>query len=126
MNAGIGSGTLSSGTATFNTTSLPGGSYNLKAHYAGDGTFAPSDDSTGVPVVVNKENSRLQMGIVTFDPVTGNITSTNATSFAYGSPYILRLDILNSTTSGCQLLVTPAVTAGCAFETPLRLTPELL
>jgi len=116
VNAGIGSGTLSSGTATFNTTSLPGGSYNLKAHYAGDGTFAPSDDSTGVPVVVNKENSRLQMGIVTFDPVTGNITSTNATSFAYGSPYILRLDILNSTTSGCQLLVTPAVTAGCAFD----------
>src|SRR5712691_3419894 len=116
VNGGVDAGTLSSGIATFNTTFLPGGSYNVKAHYAGDGTFAPSDDSTGVPVVVNKENSRLQMGIVTFDPVTGNITSTNATSFAYGSLYILRLDILNSTTSGCQLLVAPVVTAGCAFD----------
>src|SRR6266566_2452167 len=116
VNGGIGSGTLSSGIATFTTTSLPGGSYNVKGHYAGDTTFAPSDDPTGVPVMVSKENSSLQMGIVTFDPVTGNITSTNATSFAYGSLYILRLDILNSTTSGCQLLVAPVVTAGCAFD----------
>ncbi len=116
VNAGIGSGTLSSGVATFNTTFLPGGSYNVKAHYAGDGTFAPSDDATGVPVVVNKENSRLQMGIVTFDPVTGNITSTNATSFAYGSPYILRLDILNSSSNACQPLVASGVLTGCAFD----------
>jgi len=72
---------------------------------AGDGTFAPSD-STGVPITVNKENSRLQVGIVTFDIVTGNITSTNATSVAYGSPYILRMDILNSTNSACQPLAT--------------------
>ena len=117
VNGGIGSGTLSSGIATFNTTFLPGGSYNVKAHYAGDGTFAPSDDSTGVPVVVNKENSRLQMGIVTFDPVTGNITSTNATSFAYGSPYILRLDILNSlgTNTNCQPL-TQTNNPGCAID----------
>src|SRR6266566_116889 len=117
VNGGIGSGTLSSGIATFNTTFLPGGSYNVKAHYAGDGTFAPSDDATGVPVVVNKENSRLQMGIVTFDPVTGNLTSTNATSFAYGSPYILRLDILNSlgTNTNCQPL-TQTNNPGCAFD----------
>ncbi len=117
VNGGIGSGTLSSGIATLNTTFLPGGSYNVKAHYAGDGTFAPSDDATGVPVVVNKENSRLQMGIVTFDPVTGNLTSTNATSFAYGSPYILRLDILNSlgTNTNCQPL-TQTNNPGCAFD----------
>src|SRR5215469_4053472 len=116
VNGGIGSVMLSGGTARATTTLLPGGSYSLKAHYAGDGTFAPSDDPTGVPVTVNKENSRLQYGIVTFDPVTGNIISTNATTFAYGSPYILRIDILNSTTSACQLLVSPASTAGCAFD----------
>lgn len=125
VNGGIGcyqvlpaacSPTLSSGTASFTTTFLPGGSYSLKAHYAGDGTFAPSDDPTGVPVTVNTENSRLQYGIVTFNPTTGAIISTNATTVVYGSPYILRIDILNSTTSACQLLVAPLSTAGCAFD----------
>jgi hypothetical protein len=116
VNGGIGFATLSSGTATLATTFLPGGSYTLKAHYAGDGTFAPSDDPTGVPVVVKKENSRLQYGIITFDPTSGAITNTNATTVAYGSPYILRIDILNSTTSACQLLLAPISTAGCAFD----------
>src|SRR6266700_4928965 len=93
VNGGIGDATLSAGSATITTTSLPGGTYNLNARYAGDTTFASSTSTPGVPVVVNKENSRLQYGIVTFDPVTGNINSTNATSVAYGSPYILRIDI---------------------------------
>lgn len=124
VNGGLGPATLSGGSATLTSPSsiafaLPGGSYNLKAHYAGDGNFAPSDDPTGVPVVVNKENSRLQYGIVTFDPVSGNVTNNNATSFAYGSPYILRFDILNSTVSACNLVVVPPappVSAGCALD----------
>jgi subtilase family serine protease len=122
VNGGIGAATLSGGTATLATTFLPGSSgstgntYNVKAHYAGDGTFAPSDDPTGVPVVVNKENSRLQYGIVTFNPTTDAIVSTNATSFAYGSPYILRIDILNSTANACQLLVAPTTSTGCALD----------
>ncbi len=116
VNGGIGDGTLSSGSTTINTTFLPGGSYNLTARYAGDTTFAPSTSSPGVPVVVNKEASRLQYGIVTFDPASGAITSTNATSIVYGSPYILRIDILNSTNTACQLLVTSGVTTGCAFD----------
>ena len=102
------------GTAIITTTFLPGGSYTLKAHYAGDGTFAPSD-STGVPVVVNKENSKLQAEIVTMD-LSGNILSTNATSFAYGSPYILRFDILNSSGQGCQPIVAGGTITGCAFD----------
>ncbi len=116
VNGGIGDGTLSGGSATINTTFLPGGSYNLTARYAGDTTFAPSTTSPGVPVVVNKEASRLQYGIVTFDPVSGAITSTNATSLVYGSSYILRIDILNSTNTACQPLVTNGVTTGCAFD----------
>ena len=121
VNGGIGAATLSGGTATLTAPSttafpLPGGSYNLKTHYEGDGTFAPSDDPTGVPVVVNKETSKLQIGIVTFDS-TGHLINDNATNFAYGSPYILRMDILNSTgtTSNCH----PALggqTAGCAVD----------
>jgi hypothetical protein len=117
VNGGIGAATLSGGTATLPSTSLPGGSYNVKAHYAGDGTFAPSDDLTGVSVVVNKEPSILQIGIVTFDPVTGRPTSANSTNFAYGSPYIFRMDILNSkgTATNCQPITTGVIT-GCAID----------
>jgi hypothetical protein len=115
VNGGIGAQTLSaSGTATLASTFLPGGSYSVKAHYAGDGTFAASDDLTGVPVVVNKENSRLQVGIVTLDSA-GNVTGTNVTNFTYGSPYILRFDILNSTTNACQPF-TGGGTTGCAID----------
>jgi hypothetical protein len=106
--------------ASLSTTFLPGGSYTVKAHYAGDGNFAASDDPTGVAVTVNKENSKVQYGIVTFDPVTGNITNTNATAFTYGSPYILRIDILNSTgnTTNCQPLANVAnpPVSGCAVD----------
>jgi hypothetical protein len=117
VNGGIGEGTLAGGSATISTTFLPGGSYTLNARYAGDTAFASSTSSPGVPVVVTKENSHLQYGIVTFDPNTGNILSTNATSVAYGSPYILRIDILNSTgtATNCQLLTT-GVSTGCAFD----------
>jgi hypothetical protein len=106
---------LTGGATSFTTKTLPGGSYNVIAHYAGDGTFAPSD-SNGVPVAVAQENSRLQAGIVTFDPGTGNVTSANATSFPYGSPYVLRFDILNSSNNVCQPLVTGGTTTGCAID----------
>lgn len=114
VNGGIGAATLSGGAATLATTFLPGGSYNVKAHYAGDGTFASSDDSTGVPVVVNKENSTLQIGVLTFDAL-GNVNNANATSFQYGSA-TLRMDILNSSGKACQLFANPAVIDGCAFD----------
>jgi hypothetical protein len=65
--------------------------------------------------MVNKENSRLQYGIVTFAS-NGAITSTNATSVVYGSPYILRIDILNSSANACQPLVTGGTKTGCAFD----------
>jgi hypothetical protein len=119
VNGGIGDSTLSGGTVTISNVILPGSGgtpYNLNARYAGDTTFASSTSTPGVPVTVSKENSRLQYGIVTFDPVTGAITNTNSTSFAYGSPYILRMDVLNSTSNTCQPLVTGGVTTGCAFD----------
>jgi hypothetical protein len=49
--------TLTGGTFSGTTLGLPGGtSYNVTAHYAGDGTFAPSD-STAKTVTVTPENS---------------------------------------------------------------------
>ncbi len=117
VNGGIGDATLSGGTVTITGVILPGGTYNLNARYAGDTTFA-SSISNPVPVVVSKESSGLQIGIVT---TNGNvITSTNATSFAYGSPYILRFDILNSSGKACNAVAVAnggtGTTAGCAFD----------
>lgn len=119
-NVGAGRGTLNGlapDVANFTTTTLPGGAYTVHAHYAGDGTFAPSDDPTGVPVTVNKEASNLQVGIVTLDS-TGHPLMTNAASFVYGSPYILRVDVLNSTgtATNCQPLVAAGVVTGCAQD----------
>jgi subtilase family serine protease len=119
VNGGIGNSTLSAGSGSVTITGviLPGGSYSVNARYAGDTTFASSTSTPGVPVVVNKETSHLQYGIVTFDS-TGHVLSANATTVAYGSPYILRMDILNSTgtSSNCQPFVTNGVTTGCAFD----------
>ena len=116
VNGGNNGGTLAGGTVTINGVILPGGTYSATAHYSGDGTFGASD-SSGVPVVVNKENSSLQAGIVTFDFNTGNITNTKATTFAYGSPYIMRMDVLNSTgtATNCQPLTT-GTSSGCALD----------
>lgn len=112
---GVQSSTLSAGSASFNTTLLPGGGpYNVVAHYAGDGTFEAIDSTPPISVTVAKENSRLQIGIVTFSGST--ITSANATSFAYGSPYILRMDILNHTANACTPLASTPVVTGCAFD----------
>jgi hypothetical protein len=71
------------------TQSLPGGTYNVSAHYAGDGASAPSD-STPVQVTVGKENSQTFIVVPSFD-AQGNLLSGNATSFTYGSRYIIRM-----------------------------------
>ncbi len=47
---------LNNGTAAGTTTLLPGGTYNVTAHYPGDSSFGASD-SAPVQVTVGKENS---------------------------------------------------------------------
>jgi hypothetical protein len=110
---------LSGGTFIGTTTFLPGGTYNVTAHYAGDGTFGASDSTPpGFQVTVSKEPSQAHLGLVTFDQ-NGNITSTNATTTAYGSPYILRLDVTNASGLGCApsglSLVYPCSTGTVTF-----------
>jgi subtilase family serine protease len=114
VNGSVSDGTLANGTVSIKTPFLPGGTYNVTAHYAGDGAFAPSD-SAGIPVTVTPENSSLLAEMITFD-VNGNPIST--TNFPYGSGPMLRVDILNHTgTAGnCQPLVTNGVTTGCAID----------
>jgi len=55
---------LANGSISASTTNLPGGTYSVVAHYAGDGTFAPSD-SAPFPITVTPQGS--QTGIVMVD-----------------------------------------------------------
>lgn len=76
----IGAGVLSSGSFTGSFSSLPGGQYNVIAHYPGDGTFGGSD-SNAVAVNVSKENSTTTLSTFTTD-IHGN--AVPGTSGAYG------------------------------------------
>jgi Pro-kumamolisin, activation domain/Bacterial Ig-like domain (group 3) len=98
--------TLSSTGAVTNATteSLPGGTYNVTAHYAGDGLNAPSD-STPVQVTVGQESSQTFIVVPTFDSNGGKLTNPNATSFVYGTPYSLQMYVTNA-----QAAVSPTGT----------------
>lgn len=66
-------------TLTFGTSSgveLPGGSYNLVAHYAGDSNFAPA-------------NSNAVAMTVTPEPTTTTISSNATSAIPYGTPVTL-------------------------------------
>ncbi|HVT93528.1 MAG TPA: Ig-like domain repeat protein [Bryobacteraceae bacterium] len=65
-NQGVESFALTNGSATASTGLLPGGTYTVKAHYAGDGTFAPSD-SEPVSVVIAPEASSVTLSAMTVD-----------------------------------------------------------
>jgi hypothetical protein len=96
--------TLQNGTVSGTTTSLAGGtSYQVKAHYAGDNTYAPSD-SAPVTVTVAPEPSTTLISIPVFDPTTGRETGNVPTSLVYGSPYIERVDVGNA---GAKLTYPP-------------------
>jgi len=58
--------TLSGGSASSSTSSLPGGTYNVTAHYAGDSIFGGSD-STPISVTVGKKSSKTAVAMLTFD-----------------------------------------------------------
>src|SRR5271165_1620023 len=94
--------TLAGGMASGMTSNLAGGTYNVTAHYEGDGTNAPSD-SPSIPVTVAAEASKIFFTVPTFDPNTGRELSNQPTTLVYGSPYLLRADVTNSTGSLTQL-----------------------
>lgn len=88
---GVDSFTLDpSGNVAQNTNLLPGGTtYNVIAHYAGDGNFAPSDSSP-VAVTVTTENSTTTITPLTIDNGGRPISFT---TLPYGSFVYLRADI---------------------------------
>jgi len=112
---GVGPFTLSGGTVSISTNMLPGGTYLLTAHYGGDAAHGGSDSNT-ISVTVSRESSLSKTSLITFDSA-GKIVSSNATTAAYGSAYILRVDVTNSSGSLCYSLnkaAQPVRTLGCA------------
>jgi Pro-kumamolisin, activation domain/Bacterial Ig-like domain (group 3) len=121
-NIGLATFTLGSGGTVSGTTNmLPGGTYNVFAHYAGDGTNGSSDSTPPISVTVNPENSMTKVSLVTFDPITGQVTNSNATTAPYGSPYILRVGVLNALGNPCAPIASNGEqvqpTSGCPTGT---------
>jgi hypothetical protein len=101
---------LNNVTARGTTNLLPGGTYSVTAHYAGDGNYGASDSTPPIQVTVSKESSLTKVGLVTFDFNTGNVTSLNATTAAYGSPYVLRVNVTNGSGEQCASNPLPCPT----------------
>lgn len=108
-NADVGAFNLTSGTFSGTTNLLPGGTYSVTAHYAGDGNYAASD-SNAISVTVNKENSSPQVFLVTFNS-DGSILNGDTSTAVYGSPYILRVNVDNSGSQLCSPVATTGATA---------------
>jgi hypothetical protein len=85
---------LSGGALLTSTYDLPGGTYSVTAHYAGDATFAPSDSSP-VNVTVTPETSQTNLSVCTY-PIQQN-SCPAYTGGPYGSFVYLRADISSST-----------------------------
>ena len=111
---------LTGGAFSGTTSALPGGTYNIVARYAGDGTFGGSY-SAPMSVTVNPEDSSVYMpGVITGDFLASPPQYT--TSVAYGSPYVLRADVKNAAGNFCNPNVigsqppfTPCPTGTVAF-----------
>jgi hypothetical protein len=90
----VGVFTLSNGSVSSTTSTIPGGISMVSAHYAGDGTFAPSD-SAQIPTTVTPESSKTFIVTPTFDS-TGNTTNPNASTVPYGTSFFIRMYVANS------------------------------
>ena len=112
---GIGSFTLGSGgTFTGTTNMLPGGSYNVVAHYAGDGIHG-SSDSAPQAVTVGRESSQTKVGLILCDNTTGDCTY-GITSFLYGTNFgffMLRMDVTNAGGQPCAFPTTALISYPC-------------
>jgi subtilase family serine protease len=102
------------GTYSITTTLLPASAstYNLVAHYGGDGNFA-ANDSNAIAMTVPKLNSQV---LVSFVNASGALT-TASQNITYGSNYILRIDVTNPSGTPCQNVTAAVVTFVCPTGT---------
>jgi len=89
---GVGRFTLSGGSVSASMSSLPGGTYPLIAHYAGDATFGASD-SAPVTVTVSPESSNVSLSVL-------NLSAGPFTTGSYGTFVYLRADVSGQSGQG--------------------------
>jgi Pro-kumamolisin, activation domain/Bacterial Ig-like domain (group 3) len=80
---------LNAGGVSSTWDGLPGGTYQVHAHYPGDGTFG-SSDSTPTTVTVSPEGSTTALSVFGFD-THGNLIPFSTQP--YGNPLYLRADV---------------------------------
>ncbi len=86
--------TLSGGSVAKSTSLLPGGTYNVIAHYGGDGTYGGSY-STPASVTVAKENSTIVLPGL-------QVNGTATTTVNYDALYVLQATVENSQGAACN------------------------
>ena len=112
--------TLTNGTATNSSyTDLPGGSYNLSANYAGDGTFGPSVSNPPIAVTVSPEPSTLVLFIQDFSATTSQ--AGTPTSVPYGT-YV---SVAAQPSSTAQLNQNPTYFTQATGTVTFKSTPAL-
>ena len=82
-NRSLGFFTLNAGTVSTTTSSLPGGTYTIMAHYAGDGTFSPSTSDPSAQITVDPEPSTATLTAQTLDENLNLIPFTTGTYGTY-------------------------------------------
>lgn len=85
VNTGVGTLTLSAGSASGSFSNLPGGQYTVKAQYGGDGVFAASE-SAPVTVTVTPEPSAITLSAAAW-PFTVNGWGSGWQRIASGGSY---------------------------------------
>jgi hypothetical protein len=103
---GIGPFTLSGGSVSNSTNMLPGGTYGVTAHYAGNGTDGSSDSTPPVQVTVTAEPSNTLVQLVSEDCNGDFYYGVDVPPVTYGEVlncfgglylgYWLRVDVTNS------------------------------
>jgi len=92
-----------SGTASWKTYMLPGGTYQVVAHYEGDTTYGGSYSGASTKITVNPENSSVYMGT---PPGLLVGVGTYGNSVVYGTGafdlYLLRADVYNQQGNQCS------------------------
>ena len=69
-NGSVQNGTLQNGSYNGSLGNFPGGTYSVQAHYAGDGTYAPSD-SNPITLTVSSESSTTALRAMLYSPSNG-------------------------------------------------------
>ena len=81
---------LTAGSFTGTTCLLPGGNYQVHAHYAGDGTYGGSDSTPLIQVAIQAEPTTVAFSVLTTGP---GGTMVPFTGGPYGTPVYLQANL---------------------------------